>query len=203
MWEFGGRNFSGASKIFIYTPISKHLFAVTAATFEQLGLTILDAKISHTTNNYSLDSFVVMDSNDNDTNLHLDKERITLIRKTLMEQLETPSLFESVVQRHTPRILKIFNSPSTAHFVSQPEEVWSALEITAPDRPGLLALVGQFFMNHNIMLHKAKIATLGERVEDTFYITEENGDLITDPDTMNNICTLLKEKIDRFSQAMD
>ena len=199
----GGRNFSGASKIFIYTPISKHLFAVTAATFEQLGLTILDAKISHTTNNYSLDSFVVMDSNDNDTNLHLDKERITLIRKTLMEQLETPSMFESVVQRHTPRILKIFNSPSTAHFVSQPEEVWSALEITAPDRPGLLALVGQFFMNHNIMLHKAKIATLGERVEDTFYITDENGDLITDPDSMNTICTLLKEKIDRFSQAMD
>lgn len=199
----GGRNFSGASKIFIYTLISKHLFAVTAATFEQLGLTILDAKISHTTNNYSLDSFVVMDSNDNDTNLHLDKERITLIRKTLMEQLETPSLYESVVQRHTPRILKIFNSPSTAHFVSQPEEVWSALEITAPDRPGLLALVGQFFMNHNIMLHKAKIATLGERVEDTFYITEENGDLITDPETMNKICTLLKEKIDRFSQTMD
>lgn len=199
----GGRNFSGASKIFIYTPISKHLFAVTAATFEQLGLTILDAKISHTSDNYSLDSFVVMDSNDNDTNLHLDKERITLIRKTLMEQLETPSMFESVVQRHTPRILKIFNSPSTAHFVSQPEEVWSALEITAPDRPGLLALIGQFFMNHNIMLHKAKIATLGERVEDTFYITDENGDLITDPDSMNTICDLLKEKIDRFSQAMD
>ncbi|RBP81883.1 [protein-PII] uridylyltransferase [Marinomonas rhizomae] len=199
----GGRNFSGASKIFIYTLISKHLFAVTAATFEQLGLTILDAKISHTTNNYSLDSFVVMDSNDSDANLHLDKERITLIRKTLMEQLETPSLYESVVQRHTPRILKIFNSPSTAHFVSQPEEVWSALEITAPDRPGLLALVGQFFMNQNIMLHKAKIATLGERVEDTFYITEENGDLITDPEAMTKICTLLKEKIDRFSQAMD
>jgi [protein-PII] uridylyltransferase len=199
----GGRNFSGASKIFIYMPISKHLFAVTAATFEQLGLTILDAKISHTTDNFTLDSFVVMDSNDNDTNLYLDKERITLIRKTLMEQLETPSMYESVVQRHTPRILKIFNSPATAHFVSQPEEVWSALEITAPDRPGLLALVGQFFMNNNIMLHKAKIATLGERVEDTFYITEENGDLITDTENMNRICTLLKEKIDRFSQAMD
>ena len=111
-----------------------------------------------------------------------------------MEQLETPSLYESVVQRHTPRILKIFNSPATAHFVSQPEEVWSALEITAPDRPGLLALIGQFFMNNNIMLHKAKIATLGERVEDTFYITEENGDLITDEESMNKICTLLKRE---------
>ncbi|MEP3348956.1 MAG: [protein-PII] uridylyltransferase [Marinomonas sp.] len=199
----GGRNLSGASKIFIYTLISKHLFAVTAATFEQLGLTILDAKISQTSNNYTLDSFVVMDSTENGTDLHLDKDKIDFIRNTLMEQLETPSLYESVVQRHTPRILKIFNSPATAHFVSQPEEVWSALEITAPDRPGLLALVGQFFMNNNIMLHKAKIATLGERVEDTFYITEENGDLITDNNRMNDICTFLKEKIDRFSKAMD
>jgi len=108
-----------------------------------------------------------------------------------------------VIQRYTPRILKIFNSPATAHFVSQPEEVWSAIEVTAPDRPGLLALIGQLFMNQNIMLHKAKIATLGERVEDTFYVTEEDGRLITDPERMDTICTLLKEKIDRFSQAMD
>lgn len=199
----GGRNFSGASKIFIYTPISEHLFAVTAAIFEQLGLTILDAKISHTSDNYTLDSFVVMDSNEADKNLYLDKQRIDLIKDTLMEQLENPSSYGSVVQRHTPRILKIFNSPSTAHFVSQPEEVWSALEVTAPDRPGLLALIGQFFMNHNIMLHKAKIATLGERVEDTFYITDDQGELISDPQRMDSICNLLKEKIDRFSQATD
>ena len=89
------------------------------------------------------------------------------------------------------------------HFVSQPEEVWSALEITAPDRPGLLALIGQFFMKHNIMLHKAKIATLGERVEDTFYITEDDGELITDPARMDHICATLKYSIDRFSQATE
>lgn len=199
----GGRNFSGASKIFIYTLDSRHLFAVTAAIFEQLGLTILDAKISNTTDNYTLDTFVVMDVNDNDTDLHLDQDRITLIKETLIEQLNTPSLYESLVQRYTPRILKIFNSPSTAHFVSQPEEVWSALEITAPDRPGLLALIGQFFVNKKIMLHKAKIATLGERVEDTFYITDENDQLITNPERMNAICMSLKEKIDHFSKTTD
>ncbi|MEL0621989.1 [protein-PII] uridylyltransferase [Marinomonas arenicola] len=199
----GGRNFSGASKVFIYTPNSRHLFAVTAAIFEQLGLTILDAKISNTTDNYTLDTFVVMDVNENETSLHLDQERISVIRETLTEQLNNPSLYESLVQRYTPRILKIFNSPATAHFVSQPEEVWSALEVTAPDRPGLLALIGQFFVNNKIMLHKAKVATLGERVEDTFYITEEDGELITDIDRMRSICDLLKEKIDRFSQAMD
>ncbi|TPE52833.1 [protein-PII] uridylyltransferase [Maribrevibacterium harenarium] len=199
----GGRNFSGASKIFIYTPLASHLFAVTAALLEQLGLTILDAKINTTTDNYSLDTFVVMDSNDNNTNLYLDNKRIQLIRETLMEQLDSPSLYESMVRRFTPRILKIFNAPSTVQFVSQPEEVWSALEVTAPDRPGLLALIGQFFMQSGIMLHKAKIATLGERVEDTFYITEENGELISDPVRMDFICQSLKDSIDRFSQATD
>ncbi|SBS35013.1 Bifunctional uridylyltransferase/uridylyl-removing enzyme [Marinomonas aquimarina] len=200
----GGRNFSGASKVFIYTPIASHLFAVTAALFEQMGLTILDAKINNTSNHYSLDTFVVMESGENcDTNLHLDRERIELVKKTLIEQLDSPSLYESVVKRFTPRHLKIFNAPSTVHFVSQPEEVWSALEVTAPDRPGLLALIGQFFMEHNIMLHKAKIATLGERVEDTFYITEENGDLITEHTRMQHICDALKHSIDRFSQATD
>ena len=202
--SLGGRNFSGASKVFIYTPITSHLFAVTAALFEQMGLTILDAKINTTTDNHSLDTFVVMEHTDNnDTNLYLDKARIELIKETLIEQLDSPSLYESVIKRFTPRHLKIFNAPSTVHFVSQPEEVWSALEITAPDRPGLLALVGQFFMEHNLMLHKAKIATLGERVEDTFYITEDNGDLITDPVRMDHLCHSLKESIDRFSQATE
>lgn len=200
----GGRNFSGASKVFIYTPIASHLFAVTAALFEQMGLNILDAKINTTSNHYSLDTFVVMESGENcDTNLHLDRERIELVKKTLIEQLDSPSLYESVVKRFTPRYLKIFNAPSTVHFVSQPEEVWSALEVTAPDRPGLLALIGQFFMEHDIMLHKAKIATLGERVEDTFYITEENGDLITDSARTKQICDALKHSIDCFSQATE
>lgn len=200
----GGRNFSGASKVFIYTPIASHLFAVTAALFEQMGLTILDAKISTTTDNYSLDTFVVMESAEcHDINLHLDHERIELMKKTLIEQLDSPSLYESVIKRFTPRHLKIFNAPSTVQFVSQPEEVWSALEVTAPDRPGLLALIGQFFMEHDLMLHKAKIATLGERVEDTFYITEENGDLIADSTRMTHICDALKNSIDRFSQATE
>ncbi|MCZ2721698.1 [protein-PII] uridylyltransferase [Marinomonas sp. 15G1-11] len=197
----GGRNFSGASKIFVYTPLTAHLFAVIAATLEQLGLTILDAKISTSTTKYSLDTFVVMDDNDEAPNLYLDKARITLIRETLIQQLKSPSLFESLIQRYTPRILKIFNSPSSVRLVSEPEEVWSALEVIAPDRPGLLAMIGQFFMTHNIMLHKAKIATLGERVEDTFYITEPDGNLIIDPNRVDAICTQLKEKIDQFSQS--
>jgi len=196
--SLGGRNFSGASKIFIYANATEHFFAVTAATLEQLGLTILDASISVTNDNYTLDTFIVMD--DHETSLYLDKEKMNLIQQTLIEQLESPSMYESLIQRYTPRVLKIFHSPAQANLTSSAEDTWSTLEVVAPDRPGLLAMIGQFFMTSNIMLHKAKIATLGERVEDTFYITEQNGELIVDPNRIKTICQQLKEKIDLFSQ---
>ena len=41
----------------------------------------------------------------------------------------------------------------------------------AADRPGLLFDVASVLADHGIRLHTAKIATLGERVEDTFLLT--------------------------------
>ena len=39
------------------------------------------------------------------------------------------------------------------------------------DRPGLLFDIAEVLASHGIRLHTAKIATLGERVEDTFLLT--------------------------------
>ena len=48
----------------------------------------------------------------------------------------------------------------------------TVLEITAPDRPGLLARIGKIFRDFDLSLQNAKIATLGERVEDVFFVTD-------------------------------
>jgi [protein-PII] uridylyltransferase len=45
------------------------------------------------------------------------------------------------------------------------------LTVVAADRPGLLFIVAQELAGHGANLHTAKIATLGERVEDTFLIS--------------------------------
>ena len=50
-----------------------------------------------------------------------------------------------------------------------------------PDRPGLLARIGQVLLEHRVRLSNAKIATLGERVEDVFFVTDEQGEPIRDP----------------------
>lgn len=45
------------------------------------------------------------------------------------------------------------------------------MSVTAADRPGLLFSVAEVLARHGINLQTAKIATLGERVEDTFLIS--------------------------------
>jgi len=65
------------------------------------------------------------------------------------------------------------------------------LELTAPDRPGLLARIGRIFLEYDLSLQNAKIATLGERVEDVFFITDDKGQPLSDPE----FCMRLQQAI--------
>jgi [protein-PII] uridylyltransferase len=49
------------------------------------------------------------------------------------------------------------------------------VEIITPDRPGLLATIAAVFLEHGLILLGARITTLGERVEDLFYVIREDG----------------------------
>ena len=69
----------------------------------------------------------------------------------------------------------------------------TVLEVISPDRPGLLATIGRIFMDFGVQLQNAKISTLGERVEDIFFITDANKQPLTDPD----MCTRLQQTICR------
>jgi [protein-PII] uridylyltransferase len=67
----------------------------------------------------------------------------------------------------------------------------SVLELSAPDRPGLLARLGQIFLEFDLSLQNAKISTLGERVDDVFFLTDANNQPLTDPE----LCARLRQAI--------
>jgi UTP:GlnB (protein PII) uridylyltransferase len=46
------------------------------------------------------------------------------------------------------------------------------------DRPGLLVDVSEVLRKNNIWIESAKIATIGERAEDVFYLRDEYQDAI-------------------------
>ena len=77
--------------------------------------------------------------------------------------------------------------PTEVVIEQDPANERTLLELTAPDRPGLLARVGRIFMEQDISLSAAKIATLGERVEDVFFITTKAGEPLTDPERQQQL----------------
>ena len=52
------------------------------------------------------------------------------------------------------------------------------LELIAADRPGLLSEVGKVFKSGGVAINGAKIMTVGERAEDVFYITDDDGGVL-------------------------
>ncbi|MFC3284346.1 [protein-PII] uridylyltransferase [Litchfieldella rifensis] len=180
----------GGTKVFIHTRSVDDLFAATAAAMEQLGLSIHDARIATSSNDWTLNTFIVLDD---DGDPIRDKARLDDIRRHLEEELDDPDDYPQIVTRHTPRQLKHFKVPTQVAIEQDPANERTMLELVAPDRPGLLARVGRIFMEQDIALSAAKIATLGERVEDVFFITTKAGQPLTDPERQERLRARLTE----------
>lgn len=183
----------GGTKVFIHTRSVDDLFAATAAAMDQLGLSIHDARIATSSNDWTLNTFIVLDDQGQAIR---DPQRIDEIRRHLVEELDDPDDYPQIVNRHTPRQLKHFRVPTEVAIEQDPANERTLLELTAPDRPGLLARVGRIFMEQDIALSAAKIATLGERVEDVFFITDKAGAPLTDPDRQQRLRERLIEVLE-------
>ncbi len=183
----------GGTKIFIHTRSVDDLFAATAAAMEQLGLSIHDARIATSSDDWTLNTFILLDD---DGDAIRDPARLEEVRRYLVEELDDPDDYPQIVSRHTPRQLKHFKVPIEVIIEQDPANERTSLELIAPDRPGLLARVGRIFMEQNIALSAAKIATLGERVEDVFFITDKQGRPLTDPDAQRRLRERLCEALD-------
>ncbi len=181
--------YGGATQIFIYTKPSDYLFAIITSTLEQLDLSIHDARIYTSGNNMTIDTFFVLDADGKP--LDSNPVRIAHISATLLENLRDVSSPPSISRRRTSRQLKHFSVPTETRLVNDAKNGVTILEIATPDRPGLLANISRIFLDFELNLRAAKIATLGERVEDIFYITDRNKRPLEDAET----CTRLRATI--------
>ena len=179
----------GYSQIIIYMNDRATLFAATTAVLEQLNLNIVDARISSNAGPYTISSYVVLDEKGQP--LGVDPARKERVRKRLIEELDDPEDYPDIIHRRTPRQLRHFAFPTEVVFSNDTINERTVIEVVTPDRPGLLARVGQVLLDHRIRLSNAKVATLGERVEDVFFVTDEHGEPISDP----AVCLALQQDL--------
>ncbi|MDD0841895.1 [protein-PII] uridylyltransferase [Pseudomonas sp. Gutcm_11s] len=194
--ETAQREFEGATQIFIYAPDQHDFFAVTVAAMDQLNLNIHDARVITSTSLFTLDTYIVLDADGG--RIGDNPARIREIRDGLVEVLRHPDEYPTIIQRRVPRQLKHFAFQPLVSIHNDAQRPVTVLEITAPDRPGLLARIGKIFLDFDLSLQNAKIATLGERVEDVFFITDAANQPLSDPE----LCARLQDAIaQQLSQA--
>lgn len=173
------REFEGGTQIFIYAPDQHDFFAVTVAAMDQLNLNIHDARIITSSSQFTLDTYIVLDADG--TPIGNDPERTEEIRQGLIDALRNPEDYLTIIQKRVPRQLKHFAFPPQVTIHNDTQRPQTIIEVVAPDRPGLLARIGQLFLDFDLSVQNAKIATLGERVEDVFFVTNANNQPLSDP----------------------
>ncbi len=154
-------------QVMVFTRDQKDLFVRLTGFFGRMGFTILDAKVHTTRHGYALDSFILQDPGQAAPY----RDIVSLIEHDLTERLRKPLAPERPSSGRLSRQVKHF--PITPTVSIRPDDAGKhyILSLMAADRPGLLFDVAEVLANYGISLQTAKIATLGERVEDTFLMS--------------------------------
>lgn len=187
----------GATQVFVYTPDRANVFAAAVTGLDMLNLSVHDARLYNSASGYTLDTFYVLDESGQP--LLDEPKRLQQIRTTLQQELALVEDYSKVIQRRTPRRLKMFELESQAHLSAEPGDLYSTLEITSADRPGLLARIARIFIAHDLRLHNAKISTLGERVEDIFHITDAEGHPLCGKETNRALEEAICQELDEHT----
>ncbi len=170
------RSVRGTTAVLIYTRARHHGFARTTAVLDQLGLDVVDARITPTGDGFSLDLYHVLEDDGAPIS---DSDRLSEIEQALWRSMGRPEATVAV-HRRAPRQVRMFRTPTQIVLSVDERNGRSVLELTAGDRPGLLCDVGKVLTAERIALQAARIMTVGERAEDVFYITDIEGRPLTD-----------------------
>jgi [protein-PII] uridylyltransferase len=178
----------GSAEIFIFAKNQDYIFSVSTATLDQLGLSILDARIVTTNDQFALNSFQILEqSGDQIADFYRENHICTVLRRNLLNQ----SVNQQKNINRESRQARNFPITTEINFHEDPHNRHTILELISTDRVGLLSTIGQVFREQQIILHSAKITTIGSRVEDIFCITDKQLKPLSDQEKQR----LLNEKI--------
>jgi len=188
----------GSTQVLVSTPNRGHLFADLTACFADLGISVLDARLHSSDHGRSIDVFMVRNEGTGDAIANPEDQERLLNR--LSEAAEARYRAQGQTRR-TPRAYKFFNQRADVRIKPDLDGKRTLVELVAPDRAGLLTTVGRVFAEFGLDVSTAKIVTLGERVEDVFYVTDSEGQSLYDVDFIARLKAKLESELNALSGA--
>jgi len=181
-----------------FTPDRDGLFADITGGFDRLNLNIVEVRTHTTRAGFALDIFVAFDARGN---LPSSDKEIAEVRRRLRDHLINPRPGKDMANAHLPRSLRHFPIPPEVTFTTSLGAQSTIMEVTAQDRPGLLYQVALAMRECEARLGAAKVTTFGERAEDVFFITDYDGQPITDKDTLACLERTITERLGVSGQS--
>jgi len=184
----------GSAEVFVYTRNEAHIFSICTGTLDHLGLTILDARVITTEDQYVLNSFQILEQSGESIK---DLFREIHICDTLRRCLIDKKLKTSKNIHKQSRQAKHFPIETCVTFFSDPTSKHTIIELITTDHAGLLSTIGRVFNTLDIQLHDAKITTIGSRAEDMFYVTDQDNRPIEDEQKQQEIRDTVMQYLER------
>jgi len=180
------------TKVFVYCDENPFVFSQVTGAIGSLGLSILNAEIFTTRNNKVMDTFIIQDQNNAAVT---DEATIAQIESSLLKALQLKSIYKSISSKRQSRQLKAFDRPTEIHFEQDYLNSRTVMEISAMDMPGLLSVIANVIATMDINITHAKISTLGEKIDDIFYLTTPEGKNIVDDQILEDLRSRMTEAL--------
>ena len=183
------------TQIFIYTQNSDFLFANMTVAIERLGLNIQGARIFTSHNDNCMNTFIVLDKDGNSVGASLRRvhEITDIIRTTISNK--GPINLKSRFRDYSD--VRLFTKEIYVRIINFHNKAFSTLEINCPDYPGILAFIGSVLAEEELRIKDARITTLGERVEDLFYVTDSQNNALRGAKNLRTIERKIKAKLEQ------
>ena len=169
------QNFESLIEIFIKVKNMNGLFLRLVEIFDSLGVEIIDADIATTKDKkIALNTFVASYKY---KSIKLTQNDIKDLSSKIHAIFDGTKIIKRIV--HNKNGNSHFKNPTKITESVDVENKRNILTIETINSSGLLVKIAEIFKNYEASIHSAKITTLGEKVEDTFFIEDLRTNLIS------------------------
>ncbi|MDG4873708.1 [protein-PII] uridylyltransferase [Mesorhizobium sp. WSM4935] len=172
--------FEAVTEITVLAPDHPRLLSIIAGACAAAGGNIVDAQIFTTSDGRALDTILISREFDLDED---ERRRAERVGRLIEDVLSGKSWLPEMIEKRTKpkRGAKAFRIPPRAEIRNTLSNRFSVIEVEGLDRPGLLSEITGTLSDLSLDIASAHITTFGEKVIDTFYVTDLTGQKIDSP----------------------
>ncbi|PZM12163.1 [protein-PII] uridylyltransferase [Rhizobium tubonense] len=184
-------SFHAITEITVLSPDHPRLLTVIAGACAAAGANIADAQIFTTSDGRALDTIHINREFADDAD---ELRRAATIGKMIEDVLSGRKRLPEVIATRTKnrRKNKAFVIPPSVTMSNTLSNKFTVIEVECLDRTGLLSEITAVLSDLSLDIQSARITTFGEKVIDTFYVTDLVGQKITNDNKRGNIIARLK-----------